>query len=456
MMKTSQLIFSQLRCLAGPSAARQRAFHRRSLAKRLGLRYSSTTKKPSPSKINVIPKKSKLVAVKPVSKYTAAQPWKPTVQRAAPENVLIYHAGTGRVVFLGMLRTATIFVCGVSTMIIAPAFFADEFAWYIAPLIVIGGALPLAFVSYTTAPFVNNIYLHLPIFARKSRETALEYVRNLPPSAEVSIRTMKITTIPRTTQIFYSYHFLENKSSGSSLVHTATNSNSSIQYLHPFPTTFIFSIIKSEEMAGKDTKEKADASSGLPNLTQAELKLIALGAKFTIGGAGKVDYEQIAKYGGYTKGSAQVMYRKVLRKLTDSLDASGVNNADGGDAAMLGSSETPATPAAKTPKTPRSRKSNKRTKGTTEEVDPGDEASPMVHTPSAPDADAMNTFLTGAGALDGSDTEPTPSKRQRKSPIKKTPAKSSAGTSKTFGSLLSDMPLVKDEEDAETSIKSEE
>lgn len=53
---------------------------------------------------------------------------------AAPENVLIYHAGTGRIVFLGMLRTATIFVAGVSSMIIAPAFFADEFPSYLAPL----------------------------------------------------------------------------------------------------------------------------------------------------------------------------------------------------------------------------------------------------------------------------------------------------------------------------------
>lgn len=53
---------------------------------------------------------------------------------AAPENVLIYHAGTGRIVFLGMLRTATIFVAGVSSMIIAPAFFADEFPSWLAPL----------------------------------------------------------------------------------------------------------------------------------------------------------------------------------------------------------------------------------------------------------------------------------------------------------------------------------
>ncbi|EED20410.1 conserved hypothetical protein [Talaromyces stipitatus ATCC 10500] len=164
------------------------------------------SKAPTPrtpaSKANALPKKPvKAVAAKPVVKYAPSQTWKPTAQRAAPEHVLVYHAGTGKIVFLGMLRTATIFVAGASSIIIAPAFFADEFPSYLAPLIVIGGMLPLIFVAYTTAPFVNNIYLHLPVFARKSREAALEYVKNLPSTATLSIKTMKITTIPRTTEV---------------------------------------------------------------------------------------------------------------------------------------------------------------------------------------------------------------------------------------------------------------
>jgi hypothetical protein len=179
-------------------------------------------------------------------------------------------------------------------------------------------------------------------------------------------------------------------------------------------------------MATKDNKDKPD---GLPQLSQSELKLIALGAKFAQGGAPKVrmstplnyssmltntlplqvDYDLIAKYGGYTKGSAQVLYRKVLRKLTDSLDVSEIP----------GDATDPATPGPKTPKTPRSRKSNgKRGKGAAaEDQNPGADAS---LTPGAPGADAMNTFLTGAGALDGSEIEPiTPSKRPRKTPVKK-------------------------------------
>uniref|UniRef100_A0A093V6Q0 60S ribosomal protein L6-1 n=1 Tax=Talaromyces marneffei PM1 TaxID=1077442 RepID=A0A093V6Q0_TALMA len=211
-MKSSQSLVAQLRCVVlSPPVPRCAVRH--NIRNRFGIRNYSTIKKPAPSKlvpskatslkqaapkVNAPPRKPvKAVAAKP---YTPSQTWKPTAQKAAPENVLIYHAGTGKIVFLGMLRTATIFVAGVSSMIIAPAFFADEFPSYLAPLIVIGGALPLIFVAYTTAPFVNNIYIHLPIFARKSREAALEYVKNLPSSATLSIRTMKITTIPRTTE----------------------------------------------------------------------------------------------------------------------------------------------------------------------------------------------------------------------------------------------------------------
>ncbi|KUL87131.1 hypothetical protein ZTR_05566 [Talaromyces verruculosus] len=216
-MRTPQSLVSQLRCVVlSPPVPRCAVRH--NIRSKFGLRSYSTTKNPSPSpakpipskavppkqpatKVNLAPKKPvKAVAAKPTVKYSPSQTWKPTAQKAAPESVLIYHAGTGRIVFLGMLRTATIFVAGVSSMIIAPAFFADEFPSYLAPLIVIGGALPLIFVGYTTAPFVNNIYIHLPVFARKSREAALEYVKSLPSTATLSIRTMKITTIPRTTE----------------------------------------------------------------------------------------------------------------------------------------------------------------------------------------------------------------------------------------------------------------
>lgn len=101
-MKNCQAIYSQLRCIVSPSSA-SRCGVQRNIGRRLGVRHSSTIKststtpskapssKPAPtkasaksvsSKFHVAPKKPlKPVAVKPASKYTSAQSWKPTPQR---------------------------------------------------------------------------------------------------------------------------------------------------------------------------------------------------------------------------------------------------------------------------------------------------------------------------------------------------------------------------------------
>lgn len=66
---------------------------------------------------------------------------------------------------------------------------------------VAGGAVPMLFVSYTAAPFVNFVHLALPVFARRSRDQTLQYAKSLPPTATLYINTMKFTTIPRHTEV---------------------------------------------------------------------------------------------------------------------------------------------------------------------------------------------------------------------------------------------------------------
>ena len=68
-------------------------------------------------------------------------------------------------------------------------------------IVTMAGAVPLLFVSYTTAPFVNFVHMALPVFARRSREQVTQYAKNLPPSATLYINTMKFTTIPRQTEV---------------------------------------------------------------------------------------------------------------------------------------------------------------------------------------------------------------------------------------------------------------
>jgi hypothetical protein len=59
----------------------------------------------------------------------------------------------------------------------------------------------MLFVSYTAAPFVNFVHLALPISVRRSREQAIEYAKNLPPTATLYINTMKFTTFARQTEV---------------------------------------------------------------------------------------------------------------------------------------------------------------------------------------------------------------------------------------------------------------
>ncbi|EAU34437.1 predicted protein [Aspergillus terreus NIH2624] len=103
--------------------------------------------------------------------------------------------------FLSMLRLTTVFLFGVSCVVVAPGFDGPEFPWYLPAAIIVGGSLPMLFVAYTAAPYVNFVHLALPVFARRSREQAIQYAKNLPPTATLYINTMRFTTIPRQTEV---------------------------------------------------------------------------------------------------------------------------------------------------------------------------------------------------------------------------------------------------------------
>ncbi|KAG5287763.1 hypothetical protein I7I50_12051 [Histoplasma capsulatum G186AR] len=118
------------------------------------------------------------------------------------EKVLIYHAGTGKIAFIGMMRITTLLIFGVSSLVVAPAFYySSDFPWYITPAIVIGGSIPMLFVLYTTAPFVNLIYLKLPHAARQTRQRTQFYLKDVPQNATLDIETMKLNFYFRSTQV---------------------------------------------------------------------------------------------------------------------------------------------------------------------------------------------------------------------------------------------------------------
>ncbi|KAF6231623.1 hypothetical protein HO173_010155 [Letharia columbiana] len=109
-----------------------------------------------------------------------------------PERLLIYHAGTPRIVFVGFLKITTIFLFTASVLLVAPTFYHDpkQPAW-VAPAVAAAGAVPLLYVTYYAAPFVAFVHIKLPIFARRSTEHLLNWARNIPSKTEVDLTTIK-------------------------------------------------------------------------------------------------------------------------------------------------------------------------------------------------------------------------------------------------------------------------
>ena len=63
------------------------------------------------------------------------------------------------------------------------------------------GTVPLLTVAYISSPFVANIHLRLPPFARYSRDLLVRYSQNLPKDAKLEITTMNFIGKPRVSLV---------------------------------------------------------------------------------------------------------------------------------------------------------------------------------------------------------------------------------------------------------------
>ncbi|KAJ5675576.1 hypothetical protein N7462_008473 [Penicillium macrosclerotiorum] len=187
------LLHPQLRAALPKSA-------QRNLCSRINFRFKSQASRVTQRHESVVPT-SKNAGPTARNPSTASVAAKTSIRRGPPERILVYYGGTGRSMFLGILRVTTILLFGGACLIVAPSCYSDESPWYITPLVIAGGALPMLFVAYTCAPYVNFVHLALPAFARKSRENALHYARDLPPTSVLYLTTMRFNTIPRQTVV---------------------------------------------------------------------------------------------------------------------------------------------------------------------------------------------------------------------------------------------------------------
>lgn len=114
-----------------------------------------------------------------------------------PEKLVIYHAGTGAMTFLSMVKITSLFVGVFFIVLVAPSYMKADKPPKDVAAVTLFGLIPVLFVLYTGAPFVTHIYIHLPPAARASRAVLERWVRALPPTAELTITTMSAIGKPR-------------------------------------------------------------------------------------------------------------------------------------------------------------------------------------------------------------------------------------------------------------------
>ncbi|KAH7313528.1 hypothetical protein B0I35DRAFT_480206 [Stachybotrys elegans] len=143
------------------------------------------------------PSKAQTTPPRQEPKQQAKNEPKPRGEKPLPERLLIYHAGTGRTTFLAMVKVTTLFLGAFFIFMVVPAYAKDERpAWEIAG-IAAAGFVPALFVTYTTAPFVTHILVHLPPSARISRVHLERFVRNMPSTTQLTVTTMSAISKPR-------------------------------------------------------------------------------------------------------------------------------------------------------------------------------------------------------------------------------------------------------------------
>ncbi|KAI1262807.1 hypothetical protein F5Y18DRAFT_144638 [Xylariaceae sp. FL1019] len=117
------------------------------------------------------------------------------------QRICVYHAGTGRTTFLACLKLSTVFIFAFFGFVVTPAYYEKEGLSVTVARTAFCAVVPLAFVAWTTSPFVTFIHMRLPPYARASEEALRRYIKTLPPQTELDITTMSIIAKPRMSTV---------------------------------------------------------------------------------------------------------------------------------------------------------------------------------------------------------------------------------------------------------------
>lgn len=62
----------------------------------------------------------------------------------------------------------------------------------------------MAFVTYTSMPFVIYVRVKLPGFARRSKDQLMQWAQKVPPNTEIDLMTMRFSGRPRVSRMLLS------------------------------------------------------------------------------------------------------------------------------------------------------------------------------------------------------------------------------------------------------------
>ncbi|TGZ79058.1 hypothetical protein EX30DRAFT_122408 [Ascodesmis nigricans] len=115
------------------------------------------------------------------------------------QQVQIYRIGW-RSILLNPLKIYSVLQFAYCAVYEVPSLF-QEGSFLRSFLALTASTVPLVFLFFS-ASYVSSIYLKLPPFARKSRETFYAYLANLPHDAVLNIVTVRVTARPNYTPVF--------------------------------------------------------------------------------------------------------------------------------------------------------------------------------------------------------------------------------------------------------------
>ncbi|THW36107.1 hypothetical protein D6D22_07825 [Aureobasidium pullulans] len=121
------------------------------------------------------------------------------IQVLYPRRLQIFHSPTLETAMVGTSKLGGLGLSMLACLVVAPNVALDQSnPIWMAPAVVTISAAVLPLLHLLTRPFVTNIFIDAPAWARRSKESLVSWARQLPPDTAMEIETLGLLPWPRT------------------------------------------------------------------------------------------------------------------------------------------------------------------------------------------------------------------------------------------------------------------